>query len=46
MSRWLYLLLLATPAGIIAEGLHAPPLVIFLLASVALIPLAGRLYHW
>jgi Ca2+:H+ antiporter len=41
MSRWLYLLLLATPAGIIAEGLHAPPLVIFLLASVALIPLAG-----
>jgi Ca2+:H+ antiporter len=41
MSRWLYLLLLATPAGIIAEIVHAPSLVIFLLASLALVPLAG-----
>jgi Ca2+:H+ antiporter len=41
MSRWLYFLLLATPAGLAAEALHAPPLVIFLLASVGLIPLAG-----
>jgi Ca2+:H+ antiporter len=41
MSRWLYLLLLATPAGIVAELLQAPSLVIFLLASIALIPLAG-----
>jgi Ca2+:H+ antiporter len=41
MSLWLYLLLLAVPAGLAAEALHAPPLVIFLLASIGLIPLAG-----
>ena len=41
MSPWLYFLLLAAPAGLAAEALHAPPLVIFLLASIGLIPLAG-----
>ena len=45
MSRWLSLLLLATPASIIAEVLHAPTLVIFLLASLALVPLAGLIGH-
>jgi len=41
MNRWLYLLLFAAPAAVIAETLHTPPLVPFLLASLGLIPLAG-----
>ncbi|MBE3558102.1 MAG: cation transporter [Ktedonobacteraceae bacterium] len=43
MSRWLYFLLLAIPAALIAEGLHASPLVIFVLAALGLIPLAGMI---
>jgi Ca2+:H+ antiporter len=41
MQRWLYLLILAAPAAVIAEFLHASPLVVFLLAALGLIPLAG-----
>ncbi len=41
MNRWLYLLLLAAPAAVIAEALHAAPLVPFVLASLGLVPLAG-----
>lgn len=41
MNRWLYLLLLAVPAALLAEGVHAPPLAVFLLAALALVPLAG-----
>ncbi len=41
MNRWFYLLLLAAPAAVFAEYLHASPLTIFLLAALALIPLAG-----
>ncbi|MEO8971208.1 MAG: calcium/proton exchanger [Ktedonobacteraceae bacterium] len=41
MNRWLYLLLLAVPATVLAEALHAPPLVLFVLASLGLVPLAG-----
>ncbi|WIG57938.1 MAG: Ca(2+)/H(+) antiporter [Ktedonobacterales bacterium] len=41
MSRWLYILLIALPAAIIAEALHAPPLAVFILAGLALVPLAG-----
>ncbi len=41
MNRWLYLLLLAVPAAILTEALHASPLVPFVLASLGLIPLAG-----
>ena len=41
MNRWLYLLLLAAPAAVIAESLHTPPLMSFVLASLGLIPLAG-----
>jgi Ca2+:H+ antiporter len=41
MSRWLYLLLLAVPAAYIAEALHASALVVFVLAGLGLIPLAG-----
>ncbi len=41
MNRWLYLLLLAAPAAVIAETLHAPPLVTFVLAALGLVPLAG-----
>lgn len=41
MSRWLYILLIALPAAIIAEALHVPPLAVFILAGLALVPLAG-----
>lgn len=41
MPRWLYLLLIAIPAALIAEALHAAPLVIFVLAALAIVPLAG-----
>ena len=41
MNRWLYLLLLAAPAALIAEAFHAPPLAIFVLAALGLVPLAG-----
>jgi Ca2+:H+ antiporter len=41
MNRWLYLLLLAAPAAVLAETLHAPPLAPFVLASLGLVPLAG-----
>src|SRR5437762_12303340 len=41
MNRWLYLLLLAAPAAVLAETLHAPPLASFVLASLGLVPLAG-----
>ncbi|HET8839935.1 MAG TPA: calcium/proton exchanger [Ktedonobacteraceae bacterium] len=41
MSRWLYVLLLAAPGAFIAEALHASPLVVFIIAALGLIPLAG-----
>jgi len=41
MSRWLYLLLLAVPAALIAESAGAGPVVVFVLAALGLIPLAG-----
>src|SRR3989440_8477098 len=41
MTRWLYLLLLARPAAVLAAILHAPPLVTFVLAALGLVPLAG-----
>src|SRR5712692_5345006 len=41
MNRWLYLLLLAAPAAVLAEALHAAPLASFVLASLGLVPLAG-----
>ena len=37
----LYWLLIAAPIAIIGEFTHMPPLTLFLLACVALIPLAG-----
>jgi Ca2+:H+ antiporter len=37
----MYFLLLALPATFIAEALHASPVVVFLLAAMALVPLAG-----
>jgi len=41
MARWIYMLLLAVPATFLVEGLHAPPLAVFICASLGLIPLAG-----
>jgi Ca2+:H+ antiporter len=41
MNRWLYLLLLAVPAAVLAEALHAAPLASFVLAALGLVPLAG-----
>jgi Ca2+:H+ antiporter len=41
MNRWLYLLLLAAPAAVLAESLHGSPLVTFVLAALGLVPLAG-----
>src|SRR6266849_9399146 len=41
MNRWLYLLLLAAPAAVLAEALHAAPLATFVLAALGLVPLAG-----
>jgi Ca2+:H+ antiporter len=41
MPRWMYTLLLALPATFIAEALHATPVLVFLLAALALVPLAG-----
>jgi Ca2+:H+ antiporter len=41
LNRWLFLLILAVPAALIAESLHAPSLVPFILAALGLIPLAG-----
>jgi Ca2+:H+ antiporter len=41
MNRWLYLLLLAIPAAVLAEALHATPLATFVLAALGIVPLAG-----
>jgi Ca2+:H+ antiporter len=41
MNRWLYLLLVAVPAAVLAEALHAAPLASFVLAALGLVPLAG-----
>src|SRR5947209_176738 len=41
LVRWFYLLLLAIPAAALADILHAPPLVTFVLAALGLVPLAG-----
>lgn len=41
MPRWLYILLTALPLALVADALHWPPLAVFMLAAVALIPLAG-----
>jgi Ca2+:H+ antiporter len=43
MTRWLYLLLLAIPAAVVAEVLHAPPLATFVLAALGIVPLAGMI---
>ena len=41
MNRWLALLLLAIPAALIARSLNASPLLIFVLAALGIVPLAG-----
>ena len=41
MNRWLALLLLAAPAAVIAKALNASPLLIFVLAALGIVPLAG-----
>ena len=41
MNRWLAILLLAIPAALIARSLNASPLLIFVLAALGIVPLAG-----
>ena len=41
MPVWLYLLLLAIPAALVSSAANASPLVTFILAALAIIPLAG-----
>ena len=41
MNCWLALLLLAVPAALIARSLNASPLLIFVLAALGIVPLAG-----
>ena len=41
MNRWFYLLVLAAPAAVLADALHASPLATFVLAALGLVPLAG-----
>src|SRR5947208_14773642 len=41
MNRWLSLLILAAPAAVLAQALHASPLLTFVLAALGLVPLAG-----
>ncbi len=41
MPRWLYFLLIAVPLAFIVRAAGAPPLFVFILAALGLIPLAG-----
>src|SRR5215467_6500051 len=41
MNRWLAILLLAIPAALIARSLNTSPLLIFILAALGIVPLAG-----
>lgn len=41
MPFWLYYFLLAIPAALIANAAHGPTLLVFLLAALAIVPLAG-----
>jgi Ca2+:H+ antiporter len=41
MPRWLYPLLVAVPVAFIVRAAGAPPLLVFILAALGLIPLAG-----
>ena len=41
MSRWLYLLLIAAPLALILRAVGAGPLVVFVVAALGLVPLAG-----
>ncbi len=41
MARWLYFLLIAAPIAVAADWLRLPAFVVFLLAALGVIPLAG-----
>src|SRR5919112_2663081 len=43
--RFLYFLLVLAPAAVVAEFMHAPALVVFALACLAILPLSGVLGH-
>lgn len=43
MPQWLYVFLLAIPATLITNALHGPTLLVFLLAALAIVPLAGMI---
>ncbi len=41
--KYLYILLIFVPAALLAEFLHAPPLIVFVLSALAIVPLSGLL---
>lgn len=41
MPRWFYILLLAVPLAVGADLVHLPPLIVFVLAALGILPLAG-----
>ena len=43
--KYLYWMLVFVPAAIIAEFMHAPPLMVFGIAALAILPLSGVLGH-
>src|SRR5438132_8799562 len=43
LGQWRISILLLTPAAVISALLHAPPIIVFLLAALALVPLASLL---
>src|SRR5262245_13674322 len=45
MARWMWALLVAGAAAVVARILGAPPLAVFLLSAAGIIPMAGLIGH-
>lgn len=43
MPRWLFFLIASLPLALLAEVLRFPPLLVFILAALAIVPLAGAI---
>ena len=48
--NWFYWLLALVPLALVAEFLHAPPLAVFIISGLAIIPLSAlnpkQVVHW